>query len=54
METICMKWQILFPGEISKKNITNLSSVELTQGVVKVNVDVYCRIFLKKQEFAEI
>ena len=37
METICMKCQILFSLK-SKKNITNLSSAELVQSIVKVNV----------------
>ena len=36
METICMKCQILFSGK-NKKNITNLSSAEFAQRVVKVN-----------------
>ena len=35
LETICMKCQILFPGE-NKKTITKLSSAELSQRVVKV------------------
>ena len=35
METICLKCQILFSW-INKKNITNLSSAELVQIVVKV------------------
>ena len=38
LETICMKCQILFSGK-NKKNIINLSSAELAQGVVKVK---YC------------
>ena len=36
IETICMKYQILFYGE-NKKNIINLSSAELAQRVIKVN-----------------
>ena len=35
METICMKCQILFSGK-NKKNVINLSSVELAKTVVKV------------------
>ena len=35
METICMKYQILFSGK-NKKNIINLSSAKLAQKVVKV------------------
>ena len=35
-ETICMKYQILFPRK-NKKNIMNLSSVELTKKVEKIN-----------------
>ena len=36
-ETICMYCQIMFSGK-NKKNITNLSSAELTQRDVKVKV----------------
>ena len=36
METICMECRILFSGK-DKKNITNLSSAEIAQRVVKVN-----------------
>ena len=35
LETICMKSQNLFSGK-NKKNISNLSSPELAQRVVKV------------------
>ena len=35
MKTICMKYQILFSGK-NKKSITNLSSAEVAQSVVKV------------------
>ena len=35
-ETICMKFQSLF-SEKNRKNIVNLSSVELVQWVVKIN-----------------
>ena len=38
MVTICRKWQILFSGK-NKENVTNLSSAELTQRVVKVNMN---------------
>ena len=38
METICMKYQILFSGK-NKKNITNLSSAELALRVVKVKIE---------------
>ena len=37
LETICMKCQIVFSGKI-RKNITNLSSAELAQRVVKVKI----------------
>ena len=37
METICMKCQMLFPGK-NKKNVIILSSAELTQRVVNVEV----------------
>ena len=37
METSCMKCQILF-SEKNKKNITNLSSADLAQRVVKVKL----------------
>ena len=37
METICMKYQILF-SEKNKKNITTLSTAEFAQRVVKVKV----------------
>ena len=36
MKTICMKCQILFSGKEKKKNIINLSSVELAQIMVMV------------------
>ena len=42
LETICMKCQFLFSGK-NKKNITNLSSAELAQRVVKVN---FCFCFI--------
>ena len=35
LSPICMKYHILFSGK-NKKNVTNLSSAELTQRVVKV------------------
>ena len=35
LESICMKWQILFSGKI-RKNIINFSSAEFVQRVVKV------------------
>ena len=35
LETICMNYQILFPGE-NKKNIINLSSAELAKREVIV------------------
>ena len=38
IETICMKFQILFSGEKKEKNFTNLSSAELVQNVVKANI----------------
>ena len=38
LETMCMKCQILFFGE-NKKNVTKLSSAELTQRVVKSNIN---------------
>ena len=38
LETICMKYQILFSGENKKNKITNLSSAELAQRVVKVKI----------------
>ena len=40
METICMKCQILFWGKI-RKNIINLSSVELAQRVERLNIDFF-------------
>ena len=36
METICMKYQSLFSGEI-KKNITSLLLAELAQRIIKGN-----------------
>ena len=44
-----MKCQILFSGK-NKKNIINLSSAELAQGVVNVNQTllVFCFLFLHK------
>ena len=36
LETICMKYLILLSGKY-KKNVTNLSSAELVERVVKVN-----------------
>ena len=39
-ETICLKCQSLFSGEI-KKNIVNLSSAELAQRVVKVKASAF-------------
>ena len=39
METICIKYQILFSGS-NKKNPANLSSAELAQRVVKVNANI--------------
>ena len=35
METICMKYQVLFSGK-NKKNIINLSYAELAQKLVKI------------------
>ena len=46
METICMKCQILFSGK-NKKNIINLSSVELAQRVVKA------KSLLKKGDYSK-
>ena len=40
MDTICMKCQILFSWK-NKKNISNLSSAELAQRMVKVNMVIY-------------
>ena len=40
LETICMKCRILFSGK-NKKNITNLSSAELAQRVVKVKLLIH-------------
>ena len=46
METICKKCQILFSGQ-NKKSI-NLSSAELAQRVVKVNVAEKCLLNSKQ------
>ena len=39
VETICMKFQILFSGK-NKKNIINFSSAELVKRMVKVKIGV--------------
>ena len=42
-----MKCQILFSGK-NKKNINNLLSAELAQGVVKVNINLSYIVFFHK------
>ena len=37
-----MKCQSLFSAKLKKKNIANLSSTELAQRVVKVNIHALC------------
>ena len=43
VETICMKYQSLFPGK-NKKNIIKLSAAELAKRVVKVKFQQVCFI----------
>ena len=48
VETICVKCQILFSKK-NKKNVINLSSAELSQIVVKVNLFALYGLFLQSQ-----
>ena len=50
-----MKCQILFSGKNKKKNMTNLSSAELAQRVVKVKVDFgdLANFFYKGDNFCD-
>ena len=52
-ETICMKCQILFAGE-NKKNTINLSSAELAQRMVKVNLIILGKSARQKTTFWKI
>ena len=52
METICMKYQILFSGK-NKKNITNLLSAESAQRMVMVNSYNATQVALYKQAYKQ-
>ena len=45
-ETICKKCQSLFSGKKKKKNGVNLSSSDLTQRMIKVNIFGHCNTIL--------
>ena len=49
VETICMKYQILFSRN-NKKNIISLSSAQLAQRVVTVKVHIYLFIYLPNSD----